>query len=132
MSNVTKDEGFPAAEPTEDAAVVRAMYGALQEGDVTALARYAAPEIEWIHPMVTRLPFDGTRPGVTAVLRSAFRQDADGKGPRVSAETLLEFGDGVLVAGRLLGQTDGSCETPFLHECFVRGGRVIRIREYPR
>lgn len=134
MSKLIRNEGFLAAEAAEDAAVVRAMYRAIEEGNVPALARYADPEIEWMHPVVTRLPFDGTRRGLTAVLESAFRRDAEGMGPRVSAETFLELGDGVLVVGRLLGRgrvEDESNEAPFLHECFVRGGRVVRIREYP-
>lgn len=134
MSKLTRNEGFPAAEAMEDATVVRAMYRALEEGNAPALARYADPSIEWIHPMVTRLPFDGTRRGLTPVLESAFRRGADGMGSRVSAETFLELGDGVLVVGRLLDQRraeNESNEAPFLHECFVRGGRVVRIREYP-
>jgi ketosteroid isomerase-like protein len=152
MSKLTRNGGFPAAEAVEDAAVVRAMYRALEDGDALAFARRAAPEIEWIDPLVTRLPFDGTRRvrwmhpmvarlsssgtrrGLPAVVQSAFRRDADGTGPRISAETFLEFGDGVLVAGRLLGQgraEDEPHEAPFLHECFVRGGKVVRIREYP-
>jgi ketosteroid isomerase-like protein len=123
-------EGAPTSgEDSEDADVVRAMYQALEERDAPAFARRADPRITWVHPLVTRLPFDGTRRGMQTVLRSAFRRDAaDGTGPEVSAETFLEFGDGVLVAGRFL---DGPVEKPFLHECFVRGGKVILIREYP-
>lgn len=134
MSKLKRNEGLPTAEATEDVTVVRAIYQALEKGDVPVLARYAEPSIEWMHPMVTRLPFDGTRRGLTAVLRSAFRRDTDGIGPRVLAETFLELGDGVLVVGRLLdvGRVeDEPNEVPFLHECFVRGGRVARIREYP-
>ena len=134
MSKLTRNEGFPAAEATEDAAVVRAMYQALEEQNVPAFACHADAAIEWIHPMATRLPFDGTQRGFTAVLRNAFRRDVGGAGPRICAETFLEFGDGVLVAGRFLspcGAQDGTNEEPFLHECFVRGDKVIRIREYP-
>lgn len=108
------------------------MYRALEEGNTPALARYADPAIEWMHLMVTRLPFDGTRRGLTAVLQSAFRHEAYETGPLVSAETFLELGDGVLVIGRLLDQgraEDEPDETSFLHECLVRGGRVIQIRE---
>lgn len=46
----------------------------------------------------------------------------------------MEFGDGVLVVGRFLGwnEADGEkAEEPFLHKCFVRGGKIVRIREYP-
>lgn len=134
MSKLARSEGLPAAEAMEDATTVRAMYRALAEGDAPALARYTDPLIEWVHPMVACLPFDGTRRGLQAVLGSAFQRDTEGLGPRVSAETFLEFGDGVLVAGRLFGSQkakDESNERPFLHECFVRGGRVILIREYP-
>ena len=117
-----------SGEVSEDADVVRAMYRALQERDAPALARHTDPRITWVHPLVARLPFDGTRRGLQTVLRAAFRRDEDGTGPEVSAKTFLEFGDGVLVAGRFLG---GPVEEPFLHECFVRGGRVVLIREYP-
>ena len=126
--------GVPAVETSEDAAVVRAMYRALEEGDANTLARHADAGIEWIDPMIARLPFDGTRRSLPAVLRSAFRRDEAGAGPRISPETFLEFGDGVLVVGRFIGQAgteDGPVEEPFLQECFVRGGKVVRIREYP-
>lgn len=130
MSKIARSEGVPAAEATEDATVVRAMYRALEKGEVSDLALYTDPGISWVHPMVARLPFDGTRRGLPAVLQNAFRRDAGGTGPRVSAETLLELGDGVLVTGRLIeeGSPDGK---PFLHECTVRGGRVVLVREYP-
>lgn len=121
-------------ERSEDADAVRAVYGALGEGDASIFTRCVDPQVEWIHPMVSRLPFDGVQRGLPAVLRHAFRRDAEGAGPRVSAETFLEFGDGVLVVGRFLGQ-DGAegeeIEEPFVHECFVRGGRVVSVREYP-
>lgn len=122
-------EGAPDSdEVSEDADVVRAMYRALEERDAPSLARHTDPRITWVHPLVARLPFDGTRRGLQTVLRAAFRRDEGGTGPEVSAETFLEFGDGVLVAGRFLG---GPVEEPFLHECFVRGGKVVLIREYP-
>ena len=84
--------------------------------------------------MAARMPFDGTRRGLQTVLRAAFRHGTDGTGPRVSAQTFLEFGDGVLVVGRFLwerGAEGEPVEEPFMHECFVRGGKVVLIREYP-
>jgi hypothetical protein len=108
------------------------MYRALEESDALTLARHADPRIEWLDPLVTRLPFDGTRHGLPAILRAAFRRDERGAGPRVSAGTFLEFGDSVLVAGRFL-QMGGAEEAgePFLHECFVRGGRIVLICGFP-
>ena len=110
------------------------MYRALEEGDDSIFERCLDPQAEWINPMVARLPFDGVRRGLPAVLHHAFRRGADGAEPRVSAETFLEFGDGVLVVGRFLGWGGAEAEEaeePFVHECFVRGGRIVRIREYP-
>ena len=91
-------EGTPdAGETSEDADVVRAMYRALEERDVPALTCHTDPRIAWVHPMVARLPFDGTRRGLPAVLAAAFRHDEDGTsalraimfremvGPRVTA-----------------------------------------------
>lgn len=128
IPNPRREGTLDLGESFEDAVVVRALYRALEEGDVPALTRHTDPRIAWVHPLVARLPFDGTRRGLRPVLRAAFRRDESGAGPAVSAETFLEFGDGVLVAGRFL---DGSAEEPFLHECFVRGGKVVLIREYP-
>ncbi len=133
ISGRPRQGGLPLpGELSEDATTVRAAYRALEEGDERARARYLDPGVEWVHPMVTHLPFDGTLRGLPSVLRAAFRRNEDGTGPRTSAGTFLEFGDGVLVAGRFLGD-DGAGEPgePFLHECFVRGGRIDRIREYP-
>lgn len=130
MSKIARSGGAPAAETAEDTTVVRAMYRALERGETSDLALYADPGISWVHPMVARLPFDGTKRGLPAVLQNAFQRDASGTGPRVSAETFLELGDGVLVAGRLT-EKGTSNEKPFLHECTVRGGRIVLLREYP-
>lgn len=94
-------------------------------------SRAADKGIEWIDPLVVRLPFDGTRRGLTSVLRAAFRRDEVGTGPRISAETFLELGDGVLVVGRFFASNETGNGDPFLHECFVRRGRILRIRGYP-
>jgi ketosteroid isomerase-like protein len=123
-----RDGSPPAAELAEDADVVRAMYRAIEEGDLEAFSRFADPDIGWIDPVVSRLPYDGTRRGVPSVLRAAFRHREDGTGPRPSAATFVELGDGVLVAGRFLADTGAE---PFLHECSVRGGRVFCVRGYP-
>ena len=131
ISGRPRQGGLPAVgELAEDVTTVRAAYQALEKGDEEALARYLDPQITWVHPAVTRLPFDGVVRGMPAVLRVAFRRDEEGNGPRVSADTFLEIGDGVLVAGRFLKDGDEG-GVPFLHECSVRGGRIDRIREYP-
>ncbi len=115
-----------------DTATVRAAYRALEDGDADAVARYVDPRIEWVHPAVTRLPFDGVLRGLSSVLRAAFHRNDDGGGPRIFADTFLELGDGVLVVGRFAGGEDaGGAASPFLHECSVRAGRIVRIREYP-
>lgn len=131
ISGRPRQGGPPVAgELAEDVTTVRAAYRALEEGDETAVNRYVDPRVEWVHPAVTRLPFDGTVRGLPHVLRAAFRRDEDGGGPRVSADTFLEIGDGVLVAGRFLQDGEGRGE-PFLHECSVRAGKISLIREYP-
>lgn len=124
-------DGPPAAgELVEDATAVRAAYRALEAGDARTAARHLDPHVEWIHPAVVRLPFDGVLRGPPSVLRAAFRRDEDGDGPRVFADTFLEMGDGVLVVGRFADGAERT-ETPFLHECSVRAGRIVSIREYP-
>ena len=131
ISGRPRQGGLPAAgELAEDITPVRAAYRALAEGEEQALTRYLDANIVWVHPAVSRLPFDGVLRGLPAVLRAAFRRDEDGNGPQVSADTFLELGDGVLVAGWFLrdGEEKGM---PFLHECSVRAGRIERIREYP-
>lgn len=118
----------PSAELSWDSDVVRAMYRAIEARDLEALTGLVDPGVRWIDPLVARLPFDGTRRGLAPVLRAAFRLDEGGAGPLVSAGTFVEFGDGVLVVGRLL--TGGDAGDPFVHECSVRNGRVISIRGY--
>ena len=131
ISGRPRQGGLPAAgELAEDVTPVRAAYRALEDGDEQALTRYLDPQVVWVHPSVSHLPFDGVLRGLPAVLRAAFRRDEDGNCPQVSADTFVEIGDGVLVAGRFLedGEENGM---PFLHECSVRAGRIERIREYP-
>lgn len=119
-------------EFVEDTETVRAAYRALEDGGARAVARYADPRIEWVHPAVAHLPFDGVLRGLPSVLRSAFRRNEDGSGPRIFADTFLELGDGVLVVGRFAGGPGAEeDQAPFLHECSVRDGRIYRIREYP-
>jgi hypothetical protein len=83
--------------------------------------------------MVTRLPFDGARRVLPAVVRHAFRRGGDGDDPRISKERFLEFHDGVPGVGRFLGCGEAEVEElegSFMHECFARGGRIVRIQEY--
>ena len=133
ISRSPRRGGLPAAgELAEDATAVRAVYRAIEEGNPEKAALHMDPRVEWVDPAVTRLPFDGMLRGLPSVLRAAFRRNEDGDGPRVFADTFLEMGDGVLVVGRFAEDEDaGGTEAPFLHECSVRAGRVIRIREYP-
>jgi ketosteroid isomerase-like protein len=130
ISGRPRHGAFPVpGELQEDVSTVRAAYAAIEAADERAVTRFIDREVEWVHPAVTHLPFDDIVKGLPAVVRGAFRKNEDGSGPRVSAETFLEFGDGVLVAGRFIGEY--GVEDPFLHECSVRAGRIILIREYP-
>lgn len=122
-----RDGSPPPAELSADVDVVRALYRALERGDLGRLTETVSLDVGWIDPFVARLPFDGTRRGLPSVLRAAFRLGQDGTGPRLCAGTFLELGDGVLVAGRFLEEGG---EEPFLHECLVRGGKVFLIRGY--
>ena len=73
----------------------------------------------------------GLRRSLTAVLQSVFRREADGA--MGASGDLSGVGNGVLVVGRLLYRgrvKDESNEVPFLHEDFVRDGKIVRIREY--
>lgn len=133
ISGRPRHGAFPVpGEFLEDTATVRAAYRALEAGDLEALARHLDPKVEWVHPAATRLAFDGLVRGLPSVLRFAFRRTEDGDGPRASADTFLEIGDGVLVVGRFTAGPDaGGAGAPFLQECSVRDGRIFRIREYP-
>jgi len=131
-----RQEGHPAigcpvlGELSEDAVVVRAAYRAISEGDAPALDHLVNPGVVWVHPAVSRLPFDGTSCGLAAVLAGGFHC-RNGSIPPFTAETFLELGDGVLVVGRFFEGDGQGSEKPFLHECFVRGGKIVTIREYP-
>ena len=82
--------------------------------------------------MVAHLSFDG---GQAAHCRAlGLCRVGVGAEPRVSVGKCLELDDGVLVVGRLLGwgEAEGEdLEEPFVHECFVRCGRLVRIRQHP-
>jgi uncharacterized protein len=130
ISDRPRHGAFPVpGEIQEDVSTVRAAYRAVEARDEQAIARFMDREIEWIHPAVAHLPFEGVVRGLPAAVHAAFRKNEDRTGPRVSADTFLELGHAVLVAGRFIGEY--GMEDPFLHECSVRSGRIILIREYP-
>lgn len=111
----------------EDATVVRALYRGIEEEDVPALAiRRPGGRVDTPDGHAPPLRRHAARLAGRPARRVSPRRGGDG--PRVSAETFLKFGDGVLVVGRFISAAGTE---PFLHECFVRGGKVIRIREYP-
>jgi hypothetical protein len=95
ISGRPRHGAFPVpGELQEDVSTVRAaLQGGRGRGE-QATARLMDPKIEWVHPAVTHLPFDGVVLGLPAAVRAAFRQNEDGTGPRVSAETFLELGEG--------------------------------------
>jgi ketosteroid isomerase-like protein len=130
ISGRPRHGAFPVpGELEEDVSTVRAAYTAIEATDEETVARFMDPDVEWVHPAVTHLPFDGVVRGLPSVVRTAFRKNENGSGPQISADTFLEFDAGVLVAGRFIG--DHGMEDSFLHECSVRAGRIERIREYP-
>jgi hypothetical protein len=111
ISGRPRHGAFPVpGELQEDVSTDRAAYGTIEAADERAVAHFMDPQIEWVHPAVTHLPFDGTVRCLPSVVRAAFRKNEDGSGPQIFADT----------AGRFIG--DHGMEDPFLHECFVRAG----------
>jgi ketosteroid isomerase-like protein len=111
--------------------VVEQAYEAFGRGDIPAVLGVLAEDVEWSVPEV--VPHGGRFRGRDDVGR--FFQGIGEKwepGFSVDAQEWLEGGDEVSTIGRAEGtlQGGGPAGYGFVHVFTVRGGEVVRFREY--
>jgi len=113
-------------------ALVKRAYKAFQKGDIKALLRTTADDIEWDTPVVEGQPFGGLRRG-KAEVEEFFR--ALGEHEEVLEFTPQEFiaeGKQVVAIIRYRSRVKATgeiAETPLVHVFTIQGGKVTRFFE---
>jgi ketosteroid isomerase-like protein len=116
----------------DNVALVKRAYKAFGKGDIKALLKTTADDIEWETPQVKGMPFGGSRRGKGEV-EEFFRLLAE-------HEEVLEFtpqefiaeGKQVVVIGRFQGRVKATgkvAETPWVHVFKIQKGKITRFFE---
>lgn len=119
----------------DSVAMVRGLYEAFNRGDLPTAWFLLDPAISFVEPLVSRLPYAGLHIGPRSVVAAVFRYEtAVREDLRAFPETFLYTGESVVVLGffRSVNRETGELlRAPFVHECFVHGGKIVRIHSYP-
>lgn len=117
-----------------EAEIVRGIYEAFNRSDLPAAWSLMAPGVTFAEPS-PRMPCTGFHSGPGSVTGAAFRHEPElWEDFRAIPEALLCTGESVVVLGLFRGvgrETGEPLCAPFVHECFLCGGRVARIQSYP-
>lgn len=120
---------------TEIVRTVRTMYEAFNRAGLSAVGPLLHPAVTFSEPPVSRLPYAGFHSGPCSVAAAVFRHEPELWATFEAApEAFLCTGESVVVLGAFRGlgaETEEPLCAPFVHECFLREGRVARILSYP-
>jgi hypothetical protein len=116
----------------DNVALVKRAYKAFLKGDIKAVLKTTADDIEWNTPEVEGMPFGGLRRG-KAEVEEFFRM-------LVEHEEVLEFepqefiaeGKQVVVIGRYRGRVKATgqiAESPFVQVFTIKAGKIARFFE---
>lgn len=112
--------------------VVKRAYAAFAEGDVPAVLRAFADDIEWHE--AEGMPYGGVYRGGEAVVQNVFgplSQDVDGFA--LTPEEFMAAGDTVAVVVRYTGTgkaTGKPLDLPVVHVWDIQDGQVARFRQF--
>jgi ketosteroid isomerase-like protein len=112
--------------------IIRTLYGALTDGDVSTVRPLLDPAIEWTE--AEGFPLAGTFHGPDAVIKGVLmRLAGEWDGFETAAEEFVDGGGTIVVLGRYSGtykETGKSFTAPFAHVWTVRDGRAVRYVQY--
>jgi ketosteroid isomerase-like protein len=114
----------------DNADVISGAYDSFSKGDIPAVIETLDPEVQW--DVTAILPQGGSFSGPDGVggffegLAKAWEEF------RVSLDDLIASGDDVVAVGRAEGKLSGgdSAGYGFAHVFTLRGGKIVRFREY--
>ena len=117
---------------TRNAELVGSIYEAMARGDIDAVLASLDPDVEWVEPDTSGLPFAGVHHGREGVV-SGVLATVPGTWDdfRVEPEELLGDGEAVVAIGRFHARRgDRRLEAPFAHLWRVRGGLAAEFRNF--
>ncbi|MBI5664050.1 MAG: nuclear transport factor 2 family protein [Nitrospirae bacterium] len=113
--------------------VVEQLYNAFETGDMTALLRLLATDIEWRHPRGQDIPWGGMHKGHQGVIEFFRVISEAGEVMQFLPGEYVAEGDKVMVLGheRIRVKSTGLVyETDWVHEYTLRDHKVIKFSEY--
>jgi ketosteroid isomerase-like protein len=117
--------------PEAEIESLRRIYTAVQRQDTDALRQAVTHDIEWTLPEA--LPWGGTHHGHLGIISVAESYEEHVDGLWADPDEFLEFGDLILVLGRVSGrgrQTGQRFEVPFAHVWGMTDGMPSSLRGY--
>ena len=112
--------------------IIKSLYEALTNGDVTTVRPLLDPQIEWTE--AEGFPLGGTYRGVEAVLEEVLMKLAtDWEGFQTTPDEFVDGGETIVVLGHYSGTykaTGKSFQAPFAHVWKVRDEKAIRYVQY--
>lgn len=124
----------PAASSTSNAQLIRSLYDAFAQGDVSTVLGRLDPNIVWIEAdninYADRNPYRGPQ----AVAEGIFmRIGQDWNDYRVNIEQVIDGGENVVVLGRYTAtnkSTGKPLDAQFVHVWSLRDGKIVRFQQY--
>ena len=115
---------------SQNSDVVQQAYDAFGRGDIPAVLEAQSDDVEWTVPKT--VPHGGSFRGRDGVGEFFQRLGELWENLSIDLEQLAEGGDEVVGVGRATGTRRGAGEAGygFTHVFTVRGGQVVRFREY--
>lgn len=112
--------------------IIKSLYEALTNGDVTTVRPLLDPQIEWTE--AEGFPLGGTYRGVEAVLKGVLmRLATDWEGFQTTPDEFIDGGETIVVLGHYSGTykaTGKSFQAPFTHVWKVHDEKAIRYVQY--
>ena len=122
------------ARSTQSGTVIRGMYDAIAQGDMSAIAAAMAPDIVWNE--AESFPYADGNPyvGADAIVKGLFaRLGAEWESWNIDKQKFVECGDQVVVLGRYSGKykaTNKTIDAQFAHVWTVNDGKITSFQQY--
>ncbi len=117
----------------ENIKLVRQAYEYFKSGDIDALMRLYAEDIEWILPTMENIPFSGKRQGRAQMTQFFADLNEMQEVLQFDTQHFIGQGDQVVVLGHYIWHvkaTDHTFESDWAHVVTVRDGSIVRFQEY--
>ena len=115
----------------ENKQLVQEGYRLFQRGDIASLLMRCHDDVDWISPETELVPFSGTFHGKQGLAEFFTKLDASLQAIRFEPLEFIAEDDKVVAVGQatwLVKPTGQQFDTPWIHLCTLRDGKIARIQ----